>query len=72
MAKNYKAQPSCGYCAKNYEMKDCDARDCPPECVNYGRLQGSNRDRAHMATDGRLCPILCRKIKDKIANINYG
>ena len=70
LAKNCKEKPCCGHCAEGHEMKDCVARNLPPVCINCKHTQGANY--RHMATDGKLCPILCRKIKDKIANTNYG
>lgn len=72
MAKNCKSKPSCGHCAGEHEMKDCEIKDQPPTCLNCMQHQGSSGDLAHEATDAKKCPILGRKIKDKIANTNYG
>ncbi|CAL1671737.1 unnamed protein product [Lasius platythorax] len=71
-AANCKGKPSCGHCTGEHEMKDCRSRDSKPRCVNCERQAGSRGDSAHSAIDASKCPILLRKIKDRIALINYG
>lgn len=70
MAKDCKSGPFCGYCAGSHEMKECKRREQAPTCINCKQRQSSNYE-GHSATDAKKCPILCRKIKDKIAYINY-
>lgn len=73
MAAGCKVQPVCGHCAENHEMKACRRRDLPPKCGNCSAQRGvSVGDTLHAAMDASKCPILGRKIKDRIGNINYG
>lgn len=71
IAKDCKGDPSCGHCAGAHEMRDCKSKNSPPKCSNCARHHGSLSDLAHSAVDALKCPILGRKIKDKIANTNY-
>lgn len=70
-AANCGGGPSCGHCAGKHEMKDLKNRDRQPKCLNCERHHGSQGDLAHSAVDAAKCPFLCRKIKEKIADINY-
>lgn len=73
VAKNCKSDPTCGHCSEGHEMKDCKKKDLPPKCGNCVKGQGSSHScLAHQAIDAKKCPILCNKIKAKIAFINYG
>lgn len=68
-----KAAPVCGHCAESHELKDCKNKDLPPKCGNCVALRGvSIGDSVHAAIDATRCSILCKKIKDKVSNINYG
>ncbi|XP_011861446.1 PREDICTED: uncharacterized protein LOC105558396 [Vollenhovia emeryi] len=71
-AANCRGKPSCGHCTGEHEMKDCRSRGTKPRCANCVRQAGSRGDSAHSAIDATKCPILLRKIRDKIALINYG
>lgn len=53
-------------------MKDCKARNGQLKCANCERLNGPQADAAHSAMDAAKCPILLRKIKDRVSFINYG
>lgn len=67
-------QPSrCAHCSEGHESKKCDRRDQLPKCANCARNPASlNVDVSHSASDTNKCPILLRKIRDKLVNINYG
>jgi hypothetical protein len=71
MASDCKNEPSCGHCAGTHEMKDCTRKEAPPKCSNCMRQRSTQGDSKHSATDAALCPILDRRIKDKIAYIDY-
>lgn len=72
IAKNCTSKPSCGHCAADHETRDCKERKLSPTCFNCKQLRGTGGDLAHMATDTKKCPIICRRIKDKTTYINYG
>ncbi|KMQ84041.1 putative 50 kda protein in type i retrotransposable element r1dm [Lasius niger] len=72
IAKNCKSKSSCGHCAGDHEMKNCEAKGQLPSCINCKQHHVFSGNTAHSATDAKKCPILGRKIKDKIANTNYG
>ncbi|CAL1672107.1 unnamed protein product [Lasius platythorax] len=73
LARDCKAMPSCGHCSEPHESKDCKRKDQPPICCNCRGLSGAaTSDIAHSALDAAKCPILGKKIKDKIVNTNYG
>ncbi|KMQ89588.1 putative 50 kda protein in type i retrotransposable element r1dm [Lasius niger] len=71
IAKDCKGEHSCGHCAGAHELKDCKSRSQPPKCFNCERYHGTHNDLKHSAMDTAKCPILGRKIKDRIAYINY-
>lgn len=72
MVRNCKSKPSCGHCGDEHEAKDCVKKNESPRCKNCKRQQGPLGELTYSATDAKKCPILERKIKEKIANINYG
>lgn len=73
VAGGCKAEPVCGHCAERHEMRECKSRELPPRCGNcLAQRGGSVADGAHAAVDAVRCPVLCRKIKDRVSNINYG
>lgn len=71
IAGDCKNEPSCRHCAGAHEMKDCARRELQLKCSNCVRQHISQGDTGHSATDATSCPILGRKIKDRIAYINY-
>lgn len=72
-ARDCKAVPSCGRCTEAHETRDCTKGDSPLKCHNCLKKNGPTApDSSHSALDAEKCPILGRKIKDKIANTNYG
>lgn len=72
MARNCNSKPACGHCAGEHDTKDCVSKDLPPICFNCKVHQGFNDDTDHEATDAKRCPILDRKIKDRITSTSYG
>ena len=70
-AADCKGLPSCGHCAGAHEMRECKVRDSKPKCANCERHFGPQSDCAHSAMDASKCAILIRRIKDRIAYINY-
>lgn len=73
LAANCKSPPRCRHCAGEHETRDCSGRDRRPKCINCMRGNESDSTKlAHSAADALKCPFLCKKIKDKISNINYG
>ena len=73
IAKDCKAEPFCGHCAEKHERRNCNHQSGPPRCINCLRQRGADDELAnHSATDAKRCPILRRRIEDRVANINYG
>lgn len=70
-ARDCKSEPSCGHCAGSHEKKNCTNRDTPSRCSNCERYNTMQGGANHSAMDATLCPILERKIKDRIAYIDY-
>ena len=60
----------CGHCSGNHEMKNCPNREREACCFNC--KTGKLSDTAHTAFDGKKCPILGKRLKDRIHMINYG
>lgn len=52
-------------------MKNCENKRHPPKCLNCERHHGEQDNALHSAMDAVKCPILRRKIEDKIAYIKY-
>lgn len=71
IAKDCKSKPACGHCSGEHELRDCKFKNLPPKCLNCQRYRVSGNDHTHVATDARVCPVLCRKIKDRISSTNY-
>lgn len=72
-AKDCKSQAHCGHCAGDHEMKSCPTKknqDTHPKCFNCQRAKLG--DVKHTALDGKKCPLLANKLKDKISRTNYG
>lgn len=73
IAKDCRLPPACGHCAEIHELKDCMRRELSPLCVNCLRIQGSSSHKiGHSAFDAKKCPILEKRIKDRVSLINYG
>lgn len=68
-ARDCKSAARCGHCSGDHEMRDCNKRDKPPCCRN---CKSAGTDSAHTALDGTKCPILKRRILDKVRMTNYG
>ena len=71
MAKDCKSSAMCGHCAGGHELRNCDKRAEAPTCGNCKRWL-SNDVPSHAAMDSTKCPILRRKLEEKIKYINYG
>ncbi|XP_020294518.1 uncharacterized protein LOC109860075 [Pseudomyrmex gracilis] len=72
LAKFCKSKPTCGLCSNEHLTKDCGRKDML-KCGNCMRNKSfSSGDLCHSAFDTKKCPILNRKITDKISYINYG
>lgn len=73
LAANCKGTAACGHCASQHETRDCTNREDTPACWNCQNsrvpVEGGH---AHSALDTVKCPILVRRMKDRISNINYG
>lgn len=73
LARDCKLPSACGHCAEIHELKDCLKKELPPICANCSRFQGNSSHKIdHSAFDAKKCPILAKRIKDKISLINYG
>ena len=73
LARDCKGAQHCGHCAKAHETKDCANKNQLPRCHNcLSKNNVISVDIKHSATDAERCPILSRKIKDRIANTDYG
>lgn len=70
-AKDCKLSALCGHCAGEHELRDCTRRGEAASCGNCRRWH-TNEERSHSALDGDKCPILRRKLLDRIKLINYG
>ncbi|XP_020295237.1 uncharacterized protein LOC109860519 [Pseudomyrmex gracilis] len=70
ISKNCSAASLCGHCAEAHEMKDCPKKDSTALCGNCKRWM--NEEQPHSALDGKTCPILRKRLEEKIKNINYG
>ncbi|EZA49524.1 hypothetical protein X777_12262 [Ooceraea biroi] len=63
----------CGHCTGEHETRNCNERSKPPKCHNCAQNKRlASEDDAYSAMDAKKCPILCKKIKDRLTNINYG
>ncbi|XP_020298689.1 uncharacterized protein LOC109862930 [Pseudomyrmex gracilis] len=69
LAKNCKGAALCGHCAGDHEMRDCHAKSEATTCGNCRRWLHS--ESTHSALDGKNCPILIKRLQEKIKNINY-
>lgn len=73
LARDCESRPACAHCAGEHEQKDCRAKDKSPVCANCIRVGGGRgKEVSHEAWDVRSCPILRRRVADKISNIDYG
>lgn len=69
LANNCAGRACCGHCAGEHATKECRTRNAL-RCTNCDSAKGSNIN--HAATDRARCPILRRKIEQKISLIDYG
>jgi len=60
----------CGHCSGEHEMRGCPNRGAGPICYNCKRSNLS--DLSHAALDGSKCPILKRRLTNKVLLTNYG
>lgn len=73
LVKDCKALAVCGHCSESHETRDCKDRSQPPKCGNCARVQGGGTASVgHSALDASRCPILGKRIKDRVSLINYG
>lgn len=70
LSRDCSAASLCGHCAEGHEMKNCPKKNELAICGNCKRW--SHEEQSHSALDGRKCPILKKRIQDKISTINYG
>lgn len=68
-AKDCTRTAHCAYCAGEHESKTCKSRSDDLTCYN---CKSDNADHNHSALDGKNCPILSRRIADKVRNTDYG
>ncbi|EZA48029.1 hypothetical protein X777_14450 [Ooceraea biroi] len=61
----------CGHCSERHDTRECTNKNREPVCANCKRWLPHD-DIHHAATDGRKCPIIRRRIMEKIKTINYG
>lgn len=70
LAKDCTGNMHCGHCAGEHEKKNCpnlNSQACCYNCKvnNYSEI-------SHAAIDGSKCPILKKRLTDKVHMINYG
>lgn len=70
LSRNCTAPPLCGHCAEDHEMRSCTKRNEATLCGNCKRWQ--HELHHHSALDGKTCPILKKRLQEKIKNTNYG
>lgn len=70
-AKNCRFSSLCDHCAEVHEIKDCGKKNAAPVCGNCKKWM-SHENPAHSALNGNNCPILRKRLADKINSINYG
>ncbi|XP_024876853.1 uncharacterized protein LOC112457818 [Temnothorax curvispinosus] len=70
-AKDCRFTTICGHCAGGHETRNCTLRSGAPECGNCKRWL-PQAGRQHSALDNKNCPILRRRMSERISSINYG
>lgn len=70
LSKDCTAEVHCGHCGGSHEMRDCPNRSKDACCHNCKINKSS--DTSHSALDGLKCPILKRRLTDKVRLTNYG
>lgn len=68
LARDCGGEVTCGHCSESHETRDCPNRNSTPKCHNCCLAK---LDHNHSAFDGTNCPILQRRIGDKVAQIAY-
>jgi len=71
LARHCKFSALCGHCAGDHEMMECQLRNESSICGNCKRW-APQEERTHSALDSKKCPILHRRIADRVKSINYG
>ncbi|XP_011171106.1 uncharacterized protein LOC105203880 [Solenopsis invicta] len=70
-ARHCKFPPLCGHCADGHKSRDCASRARNPMCGNCKRWLPHEK-RSHSALDCKNCPILRKRVSDRIKIIDYG
>lgn len=70
LAKDCSGNARCGHCAGDHELKNCPDRMREACCFNC--KANKYTDIAHTAVDGSKCPILKKRLTDKVHMTNYG
>ncbi|RLU16472.1 hypothetical protein DMN91_010540 [Ooceraea biroi] len=66
-----KGKSLCGHCGEEHEMRECKRRSEEPKCGNCMRMD-AKEDVRHVALDAKSCPILKKRIFERLSYINYG
>lgn len=59
----------CGHCSGAHESRSCKSKKGVLKCHNCALTKGT--DTEHSALDATRCPVLKRRLNDKIRTINY-
>lgn len=70
LAKDCTGITRCGFCAGEHERKNCPDGD--KEACCYNCKLNNFADTNHAAVDGSKCPILKRRLTNKVHLTNYG
>jgi len=62
--------PHCGHCSEGHETRKCPNKSIKPICHNC--KTSSLPDFSHTAFDGSKCPILKKRLTNKVLMTNYG
>jgi len=60
----------CGHCSEEHETRECPRRSAVPVCFNC--KSNNLSDSSHSALDGSKCPILKKRLTNKVLMTNYG
>ncbi|CAL7940834.1 unnamed protein product [Xylocopa violacea] len=70
LAKNCTADTStCGHCAGSHDSRKCECKT-KLRCVNCDKL--GYMDIAHSALDSRKCPVILKRIEERMRSTDYG
>lgn len=59
----------CGHCSEAHESRSCKSKKGALKCHNCALMKAT--DTGHSALDATRCPVLKRRLNDKIRTINY-